>query len=85
MWAIFKIFIEFVTTSLLMFFFSQGVQGTWHLSSLTRDQMCTERRSLTCWTPVKSPECLYQREDSGSWLGLGFRNYYFSQSLFKKF
>ena len=53
MWTIFKVFIEFVTILLLFYVLVFWLQGTWDLSSLTRDRTCTPcfgRRSLNHWT-----------------------------------
>ena len=54
MWTIFKVFIEFVTISLLFFVFWVFLaRGMWDLSSPTRDWTCTPcigRRSLSHWT-----------------------------------
>ena len=37
MWALFKVFIEFVTVLFLFSGFFGGVQGMWEVSSLNRD------------------------------------------------
>ena len=53
MWTIFKVFIELVTTLLLISVLVFWLQGMWDLSSLTRDQTCASclaRLSLNCWT-----------------------------------
>ena len=41
MWAIFKVFIEFVTILLLFYVLVFWPRGTWDLSFPTRDQTCT--------------------------------------------
>ena len=41
MWAIFKVFIEFVTIILLFYTLFFWLRGIWDLGSLTRDQTCT--------------------------------------------
>ena len=53
MWALFRVFIEFVTTLLLFYVLVFWPQGMWDLSSLTRDWTCTPcvgRQSLNHWT-----------------------------------
>ena len=58
----FKVFTEFVTTLLLFYvFFLFRLGGTWGLSSLTRDWICTpsaRRRSLNHWTTREDPRKL---------------------------
>ena len=61
MWAIFEVFIEFVTTSLLFYFFVFWPPGTWDPSSPARDQThtpCTKRWSLNHWTIREVPGSL---------------------------
>ena len=56
-WTIFKVLIEFVTMLFLFYVLVCWLQGTWHLSSLTRVQICThamESRILTPGPPGKS-------------------------------
>ena len=43
MWAIFKVFTEFVTILLLFYVLVSWLQGTWDPSSPTRDQTCIGR------------------------------------------
>ena len=53
-----KVFIEFVTISLLFYVLVFWPQGMWDLSSLTRDQTCTPcigRQSLNHWTAREVP------------------------------
>ena len=53
MWAIFKVFIEFVTVLLLFWVLVFWSWGIWDLSSQTRDQThtpCIGRQSLNHWT-----------------------------------
>ena len=53
MWTIYKVFIEFVTTLLLLYALSFWPRGMWDPSSLTRDQTCTPcpgRRIPNHWT-----------------------------------
>ena len=50
LWTIFKVFIQFVTVSLLFYILVFGWQSMWNLCSLTRDRTCIERWSLTHWT-----------------------------------
>ena len=58
MWTIFKVCIEFVTTSLLLYVLVFWPRGTWDPSSPTRDQTCTPhagRRSPNHWTTREVP------------------------------
>ena len=58
MWAIFKVFIEFVTTLFLCYVLVFWPQGMWYLSSLTKDRTCTlsiGRQSLNHWTTRAVP------------------------------
>ena len=68
MWAILKVFIEFVTMLLLFFvclFDSVLVswpQGMWDLSSQSRGRTCTPclgRQCLNHWTTREVPICLF--------------------------
>ena len=58
MWAIFKVFIEFVTILLLFYVLVFWPWGTWDLNFLLRDRThtpCSGRWSLTTRLPGKSP------------------------------
>ena len=58
MWIIFKVFIEFVTISLLFYVLFFWPRGMWDLSSPTRDQThtpCTGRRNLNQCTTREVP------------------------------
>ena len=58
MWAIFKVFIEFVTILLLFYVLIFWPRGMWDLSSPTRNQTrapCIVRQSLNHWTTREVP------------------------------
>ena len=58
MWAIFKIFIEFVTILVLFYVLVPWLQGKGDLTSLTRDPThtpCIGRQSLKHWTAREVP------------------------------
>ena len=62
MWIIFKVFIEFVTISLLLYVLVFWPRGMWALSSPTRDQTripCIGRQSLNHWTAREVPPALF--------------------------
>ena len=59
MWTIFKVFIEFITILLLFYVFFFWSQGTWDLSSPTKDWTCTPcigKWSLNHWTTREVPK-----------------------------
>ena len=67
MWTIFKVFIEFVTISLLFYVLGFWPWGMWDLSSLARDWTCIPcigRWSLNHWTARKVP--------GASWINIQF-------------
>ena len=58
MWALCKVFIEFITTLLLFYVLVFWPQGMWDLSSLTRDGTCIPcigRQSLNDWATREAP------------------------------
>ena len=62
MWAIFKVFIEFVTIFLLFYVLVFWLRGMWDLSSLTGNQTCApciRRQNLNHWTAREVPMCTF--------------------------
>ena len=62
MWSIFKVFIEFVTTLLLLYVSFFWLCGMWDLSFLTRDRNCIPRfgrQSPNHWTIGEVLEILF--------------------------
>ena len=58
MWAILKVFTEFVTILLLFYVLVSWPQGTWDFSFLTRNQThasCLGRENLNHWTAREVP------------------------------
>ena len=63
MWAIFRVFIEFVTMLLPFYVLVFWLQGMWDLSFLTRDWThtpCVRRWSLNCWTTRELPHACFE-------------------------
>ena len=59
MWAILKVFTEFLTILLLFYVLVFWLRGMWDLSSMARNQTLiphTGRQSLKHWTARKVPQ-----------------------------
>ena len=70
MWIIFKIFIAFVTIVFLFCVLVCWPQGTWELSSLTRDQTCTpalDDQVLITGPSDMSPRLIFLLIQEGLW------------------
>ena len=62
MWALCKVFIEFITTLLLFYVLVFWPQGMWDLSSLPRDGTCIPcigRQSLNDWATREAPQVIF--------------------------